>query len=251
MKEYTRYWDTYKFVQPTDRGNLTIEWSDVQDLARWSNMQAGLYLQNHPNNLQLFFEQFPRWYDMFWTQRSRQGCFALPDGAKIIDIGSGVAVIDLLLYSYIPNSRFWLVDVEGFEFAPGIYYENDYPCYHSWAPVKDAIRTSGFDPNRFVMQDPDAVFPEEVDCITSYLSWGWHYPKDKYWDRVMNSLKIGGKLIMDVRIIEDRDIVEEISEDMKSTPVLHPFGKIPAHVDNKPSPDPVYTGYRCVWTRKG
>lgn len=250
MDEYIKNWNYYKFTQPTDRGDLTIEWNEVQELAKWSNMQAGLYLQNKPNSLQLFFEQFKGWYDMFWRQRYQQGCFDLPDGAKIIDIGSGVAVIDLLLYSYIPNSKFWLVDIEGFGFGPGIYYEDDYPCYHNWSPVRDAIKTSGFDSDRFVIQDPNAAFPEGVDCVTSYLSWGWHYPKDKYWDRVMQSLKVGGKLIMDVRIIEGRDIIAEISEDMKSKPVVHPFGKIPPHVDNKPSPHAEYTGYRALWTRR-
>lgn len=249
MEQYIKHWNDYVYKQPTDKGEMIVKWSNVVELAKWSNMQAGLYLQNAPSTLQLFFEQFPKWYNMFWNQRFRQGAFELPDGAKIIDIGSGVSVIDLILYSYIPNSKFWLIDKEGFEFAPGIYYEADYPCYHSWSPVKDAITTSGFDPNRFVMQDPTAEFPQDVDCITSYLSYCWHYPKETYWDSVMSSLKVGGKLILDVRIIEGRDVVGEISEDLKATPVVHPFKKIPAHVDNKPSPHPEYTGYRCIWVR--
>ena len=253
MQEYIKDWTNYTLTIPSDRGDLTVKWSDVNELAKWSNMQAGLYLQNQTSSLQLFFEHFPRWYNMFWGQRHRQGIFnGIPDGSKIIDIGSGVGVIDLLLYSYIPNSKFWLIDKEGFAFKPGVYYDPNYPEYNSWAPVVDAISTSGFDPDRFTMQGPDVAFPEDVDCITSYLSWGWHYPKDTYWKQVMGSLKTGGRLVMDIRVLADRDVVGEITEDMKSEPMLHAFDiKLPDHVDAMPSPDPSKPlGYRAMWIKK-
>ena len=102
------------------------------------------------------------------------------------------------------------------------------------------------------MQGPDADFPE-ADCITSYLSWGWHYPKETYWTKTMSSLKIGGKLILDIRTLPDRDVIGEISEEMKSEPVAKWFDiKLPAHIDNLPAPvEGMPVGGRFMWTRNG
>ena len=74
------------------------------------------------------------------------------------------------------------------------------------------------------MISPGDVIEEQVDCITSYLSYCWHYPKDMYWDLVMSKLKMGGRLILDVRTLPNRDIIAEISKDMNSEPVAHYFG---------------------------
>lgn len=252
MSNFTSEWNTYKLKTETDRGIIEIKWSDADTLAQWSNIQAGLYLQNEASSRQLFYEHFTRWYQMFWNQRFRQGIFNLSDDAVIMDIGSGVAVIDMILAKYLPKSKFYLLDKEGFEFYPGVYYDSNYPQYHNWSPVIDAIKTNGFESNRFTILNQDSAFPEQVDCITSYLSWGWHYPKDVYWDKVMGSLKIGGMLVMDLRPLEDRDIIAEITEDMKSDPVLHPFEiKLPKHVDDRPTPDPSKpSGHRAMWIRK-
>lgn len=251
MEQFLIDWTKYQLTVKSDRGDLTVKWSDVETLAKWSNIQAGLYLQE-TNSLQTFFEHFPRWYQGWWNQRHGMGCYDLPDGAVIVDVGSGIAVQDLLLYSYIPNSKFYLVDKQGFEFRPGIFYDPNYPCYHNWEVVHDAIRSSGFDASRFSTLNERDPWPEQADCITSYLSWGWHYPKETYWQKTLDSLKIGGKLVMDLRVLPDKDIVAEISEDMKSEPTLFPFDKkLPRHIDNLAPPEgsPV-SGYRAVWTRK-
>lgn len=251
MEEYIKDWTKYTLTLSTDKGNIKVKWNNVNELAKWSNIQAGLYLQNSTSSLQLFFENFPKWYQYFWNTRFEKGMFNLPDNAKIIDIGCGVAVIDMLLASYIPGSTFYLVDKEGFKFRPGIYYDKNYPQYHSWAPVIDAIEASEFDPTRFTMIGEHDAFPEDVDCVTSWLSWGWHYPKDVYWDKAFNSLKIGGKLIIDIRVLEDRDVMGEITEIMKSTPIVWPFEKkLPKHVDAMPIPDnSEFSGYRAMWVK--
>lgn len=253
MDDYIKEWNRYSLKIQTDRGELVLKWSDVNELAKWANLQAGLYLQNQPSSLQLFFEYFPRWYQMFWDARFKQGLFELDDDAVILDIGCGVSVIDLLLSLYLPQSKFYLLDKEEFSFRPGIYYDKDYPKYHSWAPIKDAIHTSEFDPNRFNFLNPSDSWPEKVDVITSYFSYCWHYPKEIYWSKILDSLKIGGKLILDIRHLADRDVIGEISEDMKSTPTAHWFkDKIPLHVDAMPAPrEDMPVGGRLCWIRKG
>jgi SAM-dependent methyltransferase len=251
LSDFTAEWNKYELRVNTDRGPLSVKWNDADTLARWSNIQAGLYLQN-TNSLQTFYEYFPRWYQMFWDARYKQGLFNIPDNSVILDIGSGVAVIDLLLASYLPESKFYLLDKEGFEFYPGVYYDANYPTYNNWGPVNDAIGATGLDPNRFTMMHPTDQWPEQVDVITSYLSYCWHYPKDTYWHKILEVLKPGGKLILDVRTLSDRDIVAEITEDMKSEPVAHWFDvKLPAHIDNMPPPaEGTPVGGRLIWTRQ-
>jgi hypothetical protein len=250
LSDFTADWNKYELKVNTDRGPLSVKWNDADTLARWSNIQSGLYLQQ-TNSLQTFYECFPKWYQMFWDARFKQGAFSIADDAVILDIGSGVAVIDLLLASYLPRSKFYLLDQEGFEFYPGIYYDVNYPKYNSWSPVVDAIQTTNLDPSRFTMIKPEDSLPEQVDCITSYFSYCWHYPKDTYWDLVMSSLKIGGKLVLDVRTLADRDVLGEITEDMKSQPTIHWFdSKLPSHIDNMAAPkEGMPIGGRVVWTR--
>lgn len=250
LNDFTHDWNKYELKINTDRGDLKIKWNNANNLALWANIQSGLYLQQ-TNSLQTFYEYFPRWYQMFWNDRARQGLFDLTDDATILDIGSGVAVIDLLLASYLPQSKFYLLDKEGFKFQQGIYYDVEYPEYNSWEPVRDAISATDLDASRFTMLSPTDQWPTEIDCITSYISYCWHYPKELYWDKIMETLKIGGKLILDVRTLPDRDIVAEITKDMKSSPTIYWFdSKLPAHIDDMPAPkngDPV--GGRMIWTR--
>jgi len=250
LSDFTQDWNKYKLDINTDRGPLTVKWNDAANLALWSNIQAGLYLQEI-NSLQTFYEHFPRWYQMFWDARFNQGLFNLPNDSVIMDIGCGVAVIDLLLAQYLPQSKYYLLDKEGFSFRKGVYYDPEYPEYNSWEPVYDAINATGLDINRFTVMNPESLWPEQVDVITSYLSYCWHYPKDTYWERVLSTLKIGGKLILDVRTLTDRDIVGEISEDMKSEPVAYWFDiKLPKHIDNMPAPkEGMPVGGRFMWTR--
>ena len=192
---------------------------------------------------------------MFWSQRENQGMLNYPDGAKILDIGAGVSVIDLLLYNYIPNSNFYLLDVENLDqnFAAlgprTVCYSENYPYYNSWDPVKDAISTSKFDNERFNFLSSIDQLTDNMDVITSYLSWCFHYPKDVYWDKVFDSLKTGGKLILDVRPLHDRNVIGEISDVMKCDPVKFAFPKVPNYVDTFNGPEKDIVGYRCMWTK--
>lgn len=247
---------TFNLTVHSNKGDLNIRWSDPKTLAKYSNIQAGFYLENVQDySVQFLKKHFYEWNQTFWTMREEKGMFNFSDNSVIVDIGSGIAVADLLLASYIPNSKFYLIDDEGWndEFAqavpPNVCYDTDYPIYNSWSPVNDAITTSGFDPARFVMQTPSESFPVDVDVITSYISWCFHYPKEIYWERVMSSLKKGGQLLLDVRSLEDKDVIGEISEELKSIPIKHDFPKLPDYVDNYPAIDNEAAWARCLWIK--
>jgi hypothetical protein len=239
----------------SNKGPLKIQWSDVNNLAKYASTQSGRYLENNTDFLNLHKKHFLNWSQTFWDQRQNMGVFDLPDNAKILDIGAGASVVDLLLYSYVPNSKFYLVDKEEWTIkfldnnAPEISFSKNYPFYNSWQSVKDAINTSNFDIDRFVFLTPDSEFPQEVDAVTSYFSWCFHYPKEVYWDKILGSLKKGGKLVLDIRLLKDCDIIQEISEVMRSYPKKFEIPQLPNYVDNFEIVKSGIIGYRCMWIR--
>jgi hypothetical protein len=246
----------FKLSVLSDKGTLSVKWSDTKNLAKYASIQSGRYLKNNTNIIDLHRQYFEDWNQMFWTQRQNMGAFNLPNGATILDIGAGASVVDLLLYSYIPDSKFYLLDKDewGIKFLdnnlPTVCFSESYPFYNSWDVVKDAIITSGFDSSRFEFLNPCSSFPEQVDAVTSYFSWCFHYPKELYWNKVMQSLKYGGKLILDVRLLADKNVIEEISEQLGSNPVTIPFPKLPNYVDSYPTVVEGISGYRCMWEKK-
>jgi SAM-dependent methyltransferase len=243
------------------KGPLTIQWSDMNTLAHYAAMQAGCYHVDisdvdwySPDRfIPLHRANFKTWNQDRWVDRENLGVFDLPDGATVVDIGCGVAISDLLLYSYIPNSKFYLVDKDGewpSNLDPAaVSYTKSHPHYNSWTPIHDAIKTSSFDKDRFHMLSPTDELPEDTDLIMSSFSWCFHYPKETYWEKVRDSLKTGGKLFLDVRLLNDRNVIGEISEEFKSLPTLLPIGELPLYLDNPSSVNQELMGYRCLWIK--
>lgn len=245
----------------SNKGTLTVKWSDVDLLAQYATPQGGCFFtslaeidwSSSNKFTPLHNKHFYRWYQELWNKRAQLGVFDIPANSKIVDIGCGASIIDLLLYSYIPNSNFYLVDQEGewpSNLSPkDISFSEQHPFYHSWKVVKDAISTTGFDKERFNFLDPSSDFPADVNLIMSSASWCFHYSKDQYWDKVMSSLRVGGKLFLDVRLLADRDVIGEISEDLKSKPTMIKIPQLPNYLDVTPSIESDTLGYSCVWTR--
>lgn len=242
--------EKYTLKINSSKGILSVSWSDVAKLAEYASLQSGLYGgMSDTITRSLFDKHFVDWTQRQWNHREQLGAVDLPDNAVIIDVGSGIAVQDLLLYSYLSSSKIYLLDKEECNFQNGIYFSEDYPFYNSWTPVIDAIETSNFDKSRFEFLNSNSPWPE-ADCITSYYSWCFHYPKETYWDKCLSSLKKGGKLVLDIRLIHNRNIVEEISEELRSHPTVFEYVKtIPKWIDDYQGPDPNVLGHRCVWIK--
>lgn len=242
----------------TNKGIFKIHWSNLDLLCRYSAAQNGRWGSTTDlENYELLHKRyFNSWHSMCWNQRQGMGAFDIPSGSKILDIGCGLSVVDLTLYSYIKDSKLYLLDREtplSDEMkkmqSPEHSFKDDHPFYHSWGPVKDAIETSKFDNNRFVFLDPIDNFPEDLDLVLSSYSWCFHYPKEKYWDRAFHSLKTGGKLYLDVRLLPNRDTVGEISEAMKCKPTTRLIPKIKTNIDYYNNGDDNVSGYQCLWTK--
>lgn len=254
--DFFKSWNDYDLTVDSDRGPLTIKWKNLQPLAANWLMQTGGWMKS--TSLSSFFQFFPMWCKWQWWQHSQRGLYNLPDNPKIIDIGAGNSVLDLLLHRYHPGSEFFLVDRKNFikpQSSPQ-FPSDENPCWqHSWTVVEDAISSSNLDKSKFHFLDINDEWPQEVDMITSYLAWCMHFPKEIYWERVLKSLKIGGRLIVDINIEWEEEYLEEISNVLNcrytiitSLPVKSILNKhLPATQINRDNLN--IAGYRCSWTR--
>jgi len=245
---FSKDWETYILSIDTDKkGPISIRWNDVDNMAKLSTMQSGLFGIDREFSKQAFYELFPNFYKNLWKITEILGGFELPEDAVIIDIGSGIGVMDLLLSQYLPKSKFYLVDKNEMNLVSNVFYSTNYFFYNSWEPVLNCIETTNIDPKRFKLNNPEDDWPEQVDCISSYFSWCMHYPKETYWNRVKETLKPGGKLILDIRNLSDRNVIEEISDEIKSYPRTFEFKNTVAKWIDNAGTD--ILGHRCVWTR--
>jgi len=221
--------------------NKQLYWQNYEELYRIVRLQTGPWIWTDINNIDPFadrigpflekLESIPEWR---WSKTPVK--HIQPKTIKrVIDIGSGIGLFDITLHALNTDIECFLVDKSKVDNLSGYnYYSIDsskYPFYNSWEVVTDCLTSSNIDKSKFHFISPDDLWPLDVDLIISMHSWCWNYPKELYWDKMLNSLKIGGVLILDVFNIKNRDIIGEISETLGSLP-LHDFKYYPP--DNHP-----------------
>lgn len=141
----------------------------------------------------------------------------LPARARaILDIGCGVAGIDVLLYQHYvkKGTRPFLSLLDKTEMPKKVYYglEQNGCYYNSLACARDLLTQNNVPPNRIGLEEADAAhrisFTGPFDLVVSLISWGFHYPVSVYLDQVYALMSPGGILILDVR--NDSDGMEQI-----------------------------------------
>lgn len=118
---------------------------------------------------------------------------------SVLDIGSGLAGIDVLIANAFGTKEFHLMDGSGVGDKLNKY--NDFAT-DAWddvargeklmrANVSDDVVIKTYHANR------DLTIP--VDLIISLKSWAHHYPAYTYMDLAKRSLNPGGHIIVDIR----------------------------------------------------
>lgn len=242
---------------------LVLETSDLDEYIKW------FYIQNAGdaswNSLTSREEkqQFANW---LCKHRILEQFKLIPDPElnfsnikKIIDVGSGVASVDLLLSQVLPDVDFYLLDKTDINynlgrqpfFSKSLADPDYHGFYNSFDIVKDVIKHSPIDPGKIHFLDPADDWPNEVDLIISTFSWNWHYSKDVYWDKLMKSLKIGGYFSTTISLRKGENTLYEISADLGSYPCIYqPLPHTDESVDRKllGFDQIVHTGY-YTWQR--
>jgi SAM-dependent methyltransferase len=123
----------------------------------------------------------------------------LPEYKSILDIGSGLGGVDIVIANYTNISTINIIEGDGdLENRQTNYHQNIQP----WCDRKLArsliVRNVSKD---VVVNDypPDPSLTIDADLIISLKSWGHHYPVGVYIDLVKRSLQPGGRVIMDIR----------------------------------------------------
>lgn len=228
-----------KITVNSDRGDLQIKWSLVEELKRSAFAQLGKFM-TYDSLTDLTHEQFEIAYSDNLKYRFNHlneiiNFGSLPRFARILNVGSGVGSFDLLLHQYLNReSSHYLLDRDEFS-KIGRYYENElegHGFYNSWTPLKDAIQSTELNNDMFSVLSPDDVWPGKLDMVISSYSWYWHYPSDLYLARLLNSLKKGGLLVLDVLTANNENNIEYISRHLGSNPLIvkpyfmHPSSKV-------------------------
>ena len=135
----------------------------------------------------------------------------LPQKARrILDIGSGLAAIDVRLYQIYPDAHFYLLDRTDLTVEYGT--ETEQVFYNSQAVARDLLRINGVPLNQVHLLDATPGYEigvSDVDLALSLFSWGWHYPLGAYAEAVAGAVVPGGMLIVDVRNREGEDLLLE------------------------------------------
>jgi SAM-dependent methyltransferase len=124
------------------------------------------------------------------------------DGVRVnsmLDIGCGLALVDVLLARAVAPRRVYLLDSE----ATGVLDRGYKTAMKAWNST--AIAASMFHANVDVGVELVTLAPgsfeldEPVYLIISTRSWGHHYPVSMYLESVARSIAPGGVLAVDLR----------------------------------------------------
>lgn len=122
----------------------------------------------------------------------------LPENANaILDIGCGMAGIDVFLSRRFASAEIHLLDKQGTSESINAGYNasaDEFANYHDFAAAMALLSANGVKNKIFCHDMRSDSFPsQEFDVVVSLLSWGFHYPIDTY------APKCRGTMIVDVR----------------------------------------------------
>jgi len=135
--------------------------------------------------------------------------------SAILDIGCGIAGLDLIFNEYLNLSKIYLLDKTKID--KSIYYgfKETGAFYNSLELAKDTLVQNNVDKNIIKLVDApsNGVIPlqkESIDLVVSTISWGFHYPISFYLQSVFNLLNKNGLVILDLRL--GKNMKEQIND---------------------------------------
>lgn len=123
---------------------------------------------------------------------------------SILDIGCGVAGIDVLISRHYQNNiDIFLLDKTFINDSVYYSFKEKGAFYNSLQVAKKLLEINGTSPDKIHMQEVQGEnkinFQKQFDIVISLISWGFHYPVSTYLDSAYEKLVPGGILIIDIR----------------------------------------------------
>jgi len=147
------------------------------------------------------------------------------DAKRILDIGSGIAAIDVRLHQIYPDAHFYLLDATGLDVRYGI--ETEQAFYNSQAVAQGLLGRNGVPSSQVHLLEATPAYEidiGDVDLALSLFSWGWHYPLGAYAAAVAKAVVPGGVLVADVRNRQGEDSLLE-AFDLQAEVMLQDGGR--------------------------
>jgi len=102
----------------------------------------------------------------------------LPESCEsILDIGCGMAGIDILLKRKYPDAKLYLLDGDGPKEDWRGGFEKDMKPFSNREVATAFLASNGVTVDRWYDIGTQDI---EADLVISLLSWGWHYPLETY-----------------------------------------------------------------------
>ena len=125
--------------------------------------------------------------------------------ASILDIGCGVAGIDVFLNHHFKENQptFYLLDKTMVEESIFYGFRPRGAFYNSLDAAGALMLANGISSQNVHLLEADDKHTIPLDgrpeLVISLISWGFHYPIQTYLDQVLKLLPEGGNMIVDVR----------------------------------------------------
>ncbi len=163
------------------------------------NFMVGLEAKLRPQKIiDMYFADMKREYESLKE-------FLPADCSRILDIGCGVAGIDVYLNRHYLDKgvEFCLLDRSQTDEKVYYLYEAKGAFYNSLDLARATLVNNGVDEGNVHLieatENNEINIDENVDLVVSLISWGFHYPVSTYLDRAYDVLNKGGALILDIR----------------------------------------------------
>ncbi|XOV82879.1 MAG: hypothetical protein ACFHXK_18730 [bacterium] len=126
------------------------------------------------------------------------------DTTSILDIGCGIAGLDLFLYKRLKSPKLFLLDKTAVEEKIWYMFKQQGAFYNSLELARENLQTNGVSADAIkCLEAPDDgcidLPGKSIDLVVSTISWGFHYPVSTYLASVERILKEDGVLLIDVR----------------------------------------------------
>lgn len=124
--------------------------------------------------------------------------------SSILDVGCGIAGLDLFFYEKLNSPKLYLLDKTAVEQKVWYDFEREGAFYNSLELARQMLLLNGVSeeliecidaPDDGVIEIPD----RSIDLVVSTISWGFHYPVSTYVKSVAQILSKKGVLIIDIR----------------------------------------------------